>query len=116
MRITPSQQQATRESKCTQCGRGPHIKQSYPAKDATYRRFSRKEHFAVVCFARTITVPSQEELEPAETSYLDAITNKGNSKNTKSCYIQLEMDGKTSTLRLTQKLRSQLYQQLHLKP
>ena len=116
MRITPSQQQATRESKCTQCGRGPHIKQSYPAKDATYRRFSRKEHFAVVRFARTITVPSQEELEPAETSYLDAITNKGTRKNTKSCYIQLEMDGKTSTLRLTQKLRSQLYQQLHLKP
>ena len=47
-----------------------------------------------MCFSRTIAVLSQEELEPAETSYLDAITNRGNRKDTKSWYIQLQMEGK----------------------
>ena len=93
-RINPSQRQAIREAKCTRCGRGPHTKQSCPAKEATCRRCSRKGHFAAVCFSRTIAVLSQEELEPAETSYLDAVTNRGNRKETKSWYIQLQMDGK----------------------
>ena len=33
-----------------------------------------------MCFSRTIAVPSQEELEPEKTSYVDAITNRGNRK------------------------------------
>ena len=45
---------------------------------ATCHRCSRKGHFAAVCFSRTIVVVSQEELEPAETSNLDVITNRGN--------------------------------------
>lgn len=46
------------------------------------------------CFSTTIAILSQEELEPAETSYLDAITNRGNRKEIKSWYIQLQMNGK----------------------
>ena len=37
---------------------------------------------------------SQEELEPTETSYLDAIANRGNHKEAKSWYIQLQLNGK----------------------
>ena len=40
-------------------------------------------------FSRTIAVLSQEELESAETSYLDAMANRGNHKEAKSWYIQL---------------------------
>ena len=84
-------------------------------KLATCRRCSRKGHFAAVCFSRTIAVLSQEELEPAETSYLDAITNGGNKKETKSWYIQFQID-KMSALRLTPELKSQPYQRMCLKP
>lgn len=45
-------------------------------------------------FSRTIAVLSQEELEPTETSYLDAITNQGNRKEAKSWYIQLQLNDK----------------------
>ena len=45
-------------------------------------------HFVVMCFSRTIAMVSQEEPEPAETSYLDAIINANNRKETKSWNIQ----------------------------
>ena len=77
-------QQATKETaKCTRCGRGSHNKQNCPAKEATCHRCSRKSHFAVMCFSRTIAMVSQEEPEPTETSYLDAIRNANNRKETK---------------------------------
>ena len=106
IRIIPSQQQATRESKCTRCGKRPHIKRSYPVKDATCCRFRRKGYFAAVCFSRTITVFQQEELEPAETSHLDAITNRGNrkkqnhgiSKDVKNACYKIDTDVEVSAI------------------
>ena len=115
-RTTSSQRQATRETKCTRCGRGPHTKQSCPAKKATCCRCSRKGHFAAVCFSRTIAVLSQEELEPAETSYLDAITNRGTGKRQNHGISNSKWMEKMSALRSTLELRSQPYQQMYLKP
>ena len=48
----------------------------------------------MMCFSRTIAMVSQEEPEPAETSYLDAITNANNKKEIKSWNIQLQVNGK----------------------
>ena len=74
--------------------RGSHSKQNCPAKEAKCHRCSRKGHFTVICFSRTIAMVSQEEPEPAETSYLDAITNANNRKEIKSWNIQLQVNGK----------------------
>ena len=73
-----TQRHTTKEHKCTRCGKGPHFKQNCPATDVTYYRCGKKGHFAAKCFSRTIAaVFSQDELELAETSYLDAVASRG---------------------------------------
>ena len=84
-RPRPSHQQA----KCTRCGRGPDTQQNCPAKGAICCRCGKKGHFGAMCFSKSIAMVSQEEPEPTETSYLDAIMNPANKKEPKSWNVQL---------------------------
>ena len=46
-----------------------------------------------MCSSKSIAMVSQEEPEPAETSYLDAITNVIKKKETKLWNVQLQVNG-----------------------
>ena len=82
------------QAKCTRCGRGPHTQQNCPAKGAICRRCGKKWNFGAMCFSKSIAMVSQEEPEPAETSYLDAIMNPANKNEAKSWNVQLQVNGK----------------------
>ena len=52
----PSQQVASQchSSKCSQCGKGPHLRHQYPAKDAVCYNCKKKGHFSKQCLSKSL--------------------------------------------------------------
>ena len=61
-------------SKCSRCGKGPHPRQSCPARDAICHKCQRKGHYSAQCFSKTAITEVTQADTAYDTSYLTAIT------------------------------------------
>ena len=57
--------------KCSYCGKGPHLKQSCPARQVICHKCNKKGHYSSVCRSKAIATVSEEQLE--NSSFLDTI-------------------------------------------
>ena len=65
---TPRPQQG---QKCSYCGKGPHLKQSCPARQVICHKCNKKGHYSSVCRSKAVATVSEEQLE--NSSFLDTI-------------------------------------------
>ena len=82
---------------CTRCGRGPHSRNSCPAKDATCDACKKKGHFKSQCFpTKAIADVSTTKEEPSELTFLNTIDTAENSMWNKTLLV----DGKQVCFKL----------------
>ena len=48
------QQTSEGPKKCSRCGKTPHFRKVFPAKDATCRKCKKKGHFSVMCYSKSV--------------------------------------------------------------
>ena len=73
---------------CTRCGKGPHFRDKFPAKDAIYHRCQRKGHFMSCCLTKSVSEVSNESY--LDTALLDTVTDESSV----SWQAQIELNGK----------------------
>ena len=94
MQNSPPQGRVTRDTKCTYCGREPHARNSYPAKEAICHTCKKRGHYSSQCFKKlsvadiNINAPNEQSQEYYDTLFLDTI-NSG-WKNIWNVTIQVE--------------------------
>lgn len=73
-RTTSKPNSTSEATKCKRCGRGPHPRQSCPAKDAVCHKCRKKGHYSAHCLSR---VPKTSQTASVyDTSYLTAVTTQ----------------------------------------
>ena len=76
-----SSQQSQPSQKCLYCGKGPHPKQTCPARKVICHKCSKKGHYSSVCRSKAVTTVSEEQQE--NSGFLDTISEtKGTSRTT----------------------------------
>ena len=75
---TTRPQPVNRGQKCSYCGKGPHPKQSCPARDVICHKCKKKGHYSSVCRSKAVATLSEES--PVDNGFLDTIhETKGTS-------------------------------------
>ena len=86
-----SQRQAAQHTKpasCIRCGKGQHIRDKCPAREAVCHQCNKKGHFKSQCFSKEVSELHATSLE--ESLYLDAVI----SNQPATWAIQVQLDGK----------------------
>ena len=95
----PRQRSGTNH-KCTRCGKGPHSRQTCPARDAVCHTCQKKGHYRSQCFSRSVAnvvTPSLESDEEEKGFYLNTVVSKSQSK---SWNCKVLVDGKEVTFKV----------------
>ena len=95
----PRQRSGTNH-KCTRCGKGPHSRQTCPARDAVCHTCQKKGHYRSQCFSRSVAnvvTPSLESDEEEKGFYLNTVVSKSQSKSWNSKVL---IDGKVVTFKV----------------
>ena len=79
---TPRPQQG---QKCSYCGKGPHPKQSCPARQVICHKCNKKGHYSTVCRSKAVATVSEEQL--GNNSFLDTIQEVGGTSWTATIKI-----------------------------
>ena len=95
--VTNRTNPAGQAKNCTRCGRGPHSRNSCPAKDATCDACKKKGHFKSQCFStKAIADVSTAKEELSELAFLNTIDTAENSMWNKTILV----DGKQVCFKL----------------
>ena len=95
----PRQRSGTNH-KCTRCGKGPHSRQTCPARDAVCHTCQKKGHYRSQCFSRSVAnvvTPSLQYDEEEKGFYLNTVVSKSQSKSWNNKVL---VDGKEVTFKV----------------
>jgi len=94
-----SNQPQSANGKCSRCGKGPHPRQSCPAREAVCHNCKKKGHFSTQCFAKSVggVMVPPTDAEVIDTAYLNTLE----SERAKTSWITtVVIDGKEMSFKL----------------
>ena len=116
----PTKSPPSTRNKCTRCGRGPHLRQHCPAREATCHRCKKKGHFKSQCFSNAAEVAEENPTEVGDASFLDAVSHESSSTSWREsilvngCTVVFKVDTGAEVSVITEETMNRLTREIQL--